>query len=138
MSVAQHITAAYQYPLLDIFLTMFWLFIWILWIFLLIRILMDIFRSDDLGGWGKAAWVIFIILIPFIGVLVYIIARGHSMQKRDVQSAQAADQAMRAYVQSAAGTSTSAAEEINKLAELRDRGVLSPQEFEAQKAKLLA
>jgi signal transduction histidine kinase len=138
MSVAQHITAAYQYPLLDVFLTMFWLFIWILWIFLLIRILMDIFRSDDLGGWGKAAWVIFIILIPFIGVLVYIIARGHSMQKRDVQSAQAADQAMRAYVQSAAGTSTSAAEEINKLAELRDRGVLSPQEFEAQKAKLLA
>jgi signal transduction histidine kinase len=138
MSVAQHITAAYQYPLLDVFLTMFWLFIWILWIFLLIRILMDIFRSDDLGGWGKAAWVIFIILIPFIGVLVYIIARGHSMQKRDVQSAQAADQAMRAYVQSAAGTSTSAAEELNKLAELRDRGVLSPQEFEAQKAKLLA
>jgi signal transduction histidine kinase len=138
MSVAQHVTAAYQYPLLDIFLTMFWLFIWILWIFLVIRILMDIFRSDDLGGWGKAAWVIFIILIPFIGVLVYVIARGHSMQKRDIQSAQAADQAMRAYVQSAAGTSTSAAEELGKLAELRDRGVLSPQEFEAQKAKLLA
>jgi hypothetical protein len=137
MSVAQHITAAYQYPLLDIFLTMFWLFIWILWIFLLIRILMDIFRSDDLGGWGKAAWIIFIILVPFIGVLVYVIARGHSMQKRDIQSAQAADQAMRTYVQSAAGTSSSTAEEITKLAELRDRGVLSPQEFEAQKAKLL-
>jgi len=138
MSVAQHVTAAYQYPLANVFLTMFWLFIWILWIFLLIRILMDIFRSDDLGGWGKAAWIIFIILVPFIGVLVYVIVRGHSMQKRDMQSAQAADQAMRAYVQSAAGSSTSAAEEINKLAELRDRGVLSPQEFEAQKAKLLA
>jgi type VI protein secretion system component VasK len=138
MSVAQHVTAAYQYPLLDVFLTMFWLFIWILWIFLLIRILMDIFRSDDLGGWAKAAWIILIILVPFIGVLVYVIVRGHSMQKRDMQSAQAADQAMRDYVQSAAGTSTSAAEEISKLAELRDRGVLSPQEFEAQKAKLLA
>jgi signal transduction histidine kinase len=138
MSVAQHVTAAYQYPLANVFLTMFWLFIWILWIFLLIRILMDIFRSDDLGGWGKAAWIIFIILVPFIGVLVYVIVRGHSMQKRDMQSAQAADQAMRAYVQSAAGSSTSAAEEINKLAELRDRGELSPQEFEAQKAKLLA
>jgi len=138
MSVAQHFSAAYQYPLLDIFLTMFWLFIWILWIFLLIRILIDIFRSDDLGGWGKALWVIFIIILPFIGVLVYIIARGHSMQNRDVQSAQAADQAMRAYVQSAAGTSASTAEELNKLAELRDRGVLSPQEFDAQKAKLLA
>ena len=138
MSVAQHVTAAYQYPLANVFLTIFWLFIWILWIFLLIRILMDIFRSDDLGGWGKAAWIIFIILVPFIGVLVYVIVRGHSMQKRDMQSAQAADQAMRAYVQSAAGSSTSAAEEINKLAELRDRGVLSPQEFEAQKAKLLA
>jgi len=138
MSVAQHVTAAYQYPLANVFLTMFWLFIWILWIFLLIRILMDIFRSDDLGGWGKAAWIIFIILVPFIGVLVYVIVRGHSMQKRDMQSAQAADQAMRAYVQSAAGSSASAADEINKLAELRDRGVLSPQEFEAQKAKLLA
>ena len=138
MSVAQHVTAAYQYPLANVFLTMFWLFIWILWIFLLIRILMDIFRSDDLSGWGKAAWIILIILVPFIGVLVYVIVRGHSMQKRDMRSAQAADEAMRAYVQSAAGTSTSAAEEINKLAELRDRGVLSPQEFEAQKAKLLA
>jgi uncharacterized membrane protein YcjF (UPF0283 family) len=137
MSVAQHLTAAYQYPLLDIFLTMFWLFIWILWIFLLIRILMDIFRSDDLGGWGKAAWIILIILVPFIGVLVYVIVRGHSMQKRDMQSAQAADQAMREYVQSAAGTSSSTADEIDKLAVLRDRGVLSPQEFEAQKAKLL-
>jgi signal transduction histidine kinase len=138
MSVAQHFTAAYQYPLLDIFLTMFWLFIWILWIFLLIRILMDIFRSDDLSGWGKAAWIIFVILVPFIAVLIYVIVRGHGMRNRDVQSAQAADDAMRAYVQSAAGSSTSTAEEINKLAELRDRGVLSPDEFAAQKAKLLA
>ena len=138
MSVAQHVTADYQYPLLNVFLTMFWLFIWILWIFLLIRILIDIFRSDDLGGWGKALWVIFIIILPFLGVLVYIIARGHSMQNRDMQSARQADQAMRAYVQSAAGTSPSTAEELNKLAELRDRGVLSPHEFEAQKAKLLA
>ena len=138
MPVAQHLTADYNYPLLNIFLTMFWLFIWILWIFLLIRILMDIFRSDDLGGWGKAAWIILVILVPFLGVLIYVIARGHGMQQRDMQSAQAADKAMREYVQSAAGPSTSTAEEISKLAELRDQGVLSPQEFEAQKAKLLS
>ena len=138
MSVAQHVTAAYQYPLLDIFLTMFWLFIWILWIFLLIRILMDIFRSDDLNGWAKAAWIVFVILVPFIAVLIYVIVRGHGMRSRDMQSAQDADQAMRAYVKSAAGTPTSTAHEIDQLAVLRDRGVLTPAEFEAQKAKLLA
>ena len=138
MSVAQHFTADYNYPLLNVFLTMFWLFIWILWIFLLIRILMDIFRSDDLNGWAKAAWIVFVILVPFIAVLIYVIVRGHGMRNRDMQSAQAADAAMRAYVQSAAGTPTSTAQEIDQLAVLRDRGVLTSAEFEAQKAKLLA
>ena len=94
--------AAQDYPLLNLFWTMLWLFIWILWIFLLVRIILDIFRSDDLGGWSKALWVIFIIILPFIGVLVYLIARGSGMQKRDVRDARAADQEMRSYIRSAA------------------------------------
>ena len=130
--------AAQDYPLLNLFWTMLWLFIWILWIFLLVRIILDIFRSHDLGGWSKALWVIFIIILPFIGVLVYLIARGSGMQKRDVRDARAADQEMRSYIRSAAATPASTAEELSKLASLRDQGVLSQAEFDAQKAKLLA
>jgi type VI protein secretion system component VasK len=137
MSAALRLQAAQDYPLLNLFWTMLWLFLWILWIFLLIRIIMDIFRSDDLGGWSKALWTIFIIVVPFIGVLVYLIARGDGMSRRDHREAVAADEAARRYIQSAAGSSTSAAEEVSKLAALRDQGVLTDQEFAAQKAKLL-
>jgi Phospholipase_D-nuclease N-terminal/Short C-terminal domain len=132
------ILADSSYPLLDVFWTMLWLFVWILWIFLLIRILTDIFRSHDLSGWGKALWTIFIVFLPFLGVLVYLIARGGSMHNRDVRQAQANDEALRSYVQQAAGTSTSSAEEIAKLAALRDQGVLTAAEFDAQKAKILS
>jgi hypothetical protein len=128
----------WHYPLLNLFWTMLWLFLWIMWIFLLFRIIADIFRSDDLSGWGKAGWTIFIIIMPFLGALVYLIARGGSMHERDRRAAQAADTATRQYIQSAAGTTSSSAEELHKLADLRDRGVLTPQEFEAQKAKILA
>src|SRR6266516_6587807 len=96
--------AATDYPLLNAFWTIFWVFIWILWIFLLIRILMDIFRSDDLSGWAKALWTIFIIILPFLGVFVYLIARGGGMAHRDHREAVAADQAARQYIQAAAGT----------------------------------
>ena len=131
--------AAQDYPLLNLFWTMLWLFIWILWIFLLVRIILDIFRSDDLGGWSKALWVIFIIILPFIGVLVYLIARGSGMHRRDVRDARAADQEMQSYIRSAAAaTPPSTAEELSKLASLRDQGVLTEAEFDAQKAKLLA
>jgi Short C-terminal domain/Phospholipase_D-nuclease N-terminal len=138
MSAALPQAASQNYPLLDAFLTMLWFFLWILWIFLLIRIFIDIFRSDDMGGWAKAGWSIFVIILPFLGVLVYLIARGSGMAKRDQQQAVAADQAARGYIQSAAGTSTSVAEEVNKLAALRDQGVLTEQEFETQKAKVLS
>jgi Short C-terminal domain/Phospholipase_D-nuclease N-terminal len=127
----------WHYPLLNLFWTMLWLFLWILWIFLLVRVFMDVFRDRELSGWGKAGWTILLILLPFLGVLIYLIARGGSMHERDVQEAQAADTAMRTYIQSASGTSPSTADELQKLASLRDSGVLSAQEFEAQKAKLL-
>lgn len=128
---------AYDYPLLGVFWTMMIWFLWIAWIVLLFRVFADIFRSDDLGGWGKAAWTLFTVIVPFIGVLVYLIARGDSMGRRDVEQAQQSDAAFRSYVQDAAGTGGSA-DELAKLAQLRDDGVITAQEFDQQKQKLLA
>jgi putative oligomerization/nucleic acid binding protein/phospholipase D-like protein len=125
-----------SYPLLNAFWTMLWFFLWILWFFLLFRIILDIFRSKDLGGWGKAGWLIFVIILPFLGVFVYLIARGRGMSDRDVQDAQARDQAMRAYVRDAA-QEPSPADELAKLADLRERGVISDAEFQQSKAKVL-
>ncbi|MBV9382763.1 MAG: SHOCT domain-containing protein [Streptosporangiaceae bacterium] len=129
-----------SYPLLDAFLTMLWFFLWILWIWLLVMIIFDIFRSDDLSGWAKAGWLVFIVLLPFLGVFVYLIARGGSMQQRRVRDAQAQDRAFRAYVRDAAGSSSGNghADDLAKLADLHDRGVISDTEFEQGKAKILA
>jgi hypothetical protein len=130
---------AYDYPLLGVFWTMLWIFLWVVWIFLLIRVFADIFRSHDMGGWAKALWIILIIFLPFLGVLIYLIARGGSMTQRDMDAAQKQEQAFRAYVQETAGSGGgSTADELSKLSDLRSKGVLSDAEFEAQKAKLLA
>jgi len=122
----------------DVFWWMFWFFLWVIWIWMLIAIFSDIFRSPDLGGWGKALWSVFVIVLPYLGVLVYLIARGRKMSEHAIHDAQQRDAAMRSYVRSAAGTTTSAAEEIGRLAELRDAGVLTADEFQAAKAKALA
>jgi len=127
------IASSYSYPLLGAFWTIFEIFLWVLWIWILIYIFIDIFRSHDLSGWGKALWFIFVLFIPLIGVLVYLIVRGSSMQQRAQQEARQQDQAFRAYVQDAAG-SQSTADQLAKLAELRD---ITPAEFEQQKAKIL-
>ena len=127
-----------NYPLLDIFLSTLYFFLWILWIMLLFWILMDIFRSDDLSGWGKAGWVIFVIILPFLGVFVYLIARGKSMGERQARDAQARDDQFRAYVKDAASDGQSQSDELAKLAGLHQQGVLSDQEFAAAKAKILA
>jgi len=129
----------YDYPLLGMFWTFLWFFLWIAWIVVLFRVIFDIFRSKDMGGWGKALWVIFVIFLPFLGVLVYLIARGHSMSERDLADAQAQEQAFQAYVRNAAATSGGgSADELTKLAGLRDQGVITDAEFQQQKAKLLA
>ena len=130
--------SSYSYPLLGAFWTIFLIFLWVLWFWVLITIFIDIFRSDDLSGWGKAGWFIFVLIIPLIGVLVYLIVRGGKMRQRQVQDAQAQDQQFRSYVQEVAGPQTSSADELAKLADLRDKGVITAQEFESQKAKLLA
>jgi signal transduction histidine kinase len=126
------------YPLLNVFWTLLFVFLWILWIFLVVRIALDIFRSADLSGGAKAVWLLFLIILPYLGVLVYLIARGARMHEREYRAMEAQDRAAREYIQSAAGTSPSVAEELAKLSSLKNQGVLSEDEFAAQKAKLLA
>jgi hypothetical protein len=121
----------------DIILSIFWFMLLFAWIWLLITILADIFRDHELSGWGKALWVLFIIVVPWLGALMYLIARGRSMNERAFAQAQRQDQAFRRYVQDAAGDQSSVAEEIAKLAILRDQGAISEQEFAHAKAKLL-
>ena len=132
------ITAASSYPLLNVFWTIFEIFLWVIWIWILIWIFIDIFRSRDLSGWAKALWFLFVLFIPLIGVLVYLIARGNSMHERAVQDARQQDQEFRQYVQqAAAGSPASTADQLTKLADLRDRGVISAEEFDREKAKVL-
>jgi ABC-type multidrug transport system fused ATPase/permease subunit len=128
---------AYDYPLLGAFWTILWLFLFFIWIWILISVFVDIFRSPDLGGWGKALWVIFVIILPFLGVFVYLIARGGKMHERAAQQAAQQEKEFRGYVQDVA-TSSDPAEQLTKLADLKDRGVITDDEFAAQKAKILA
>jgi hypothetical protein len=134
---ALHLAASQNYPLLNLFWTMLEIFLFVIWIFILFRIIADIFRDHSMGGGLKALWLIFIIFLPFLGVLVYLIARGSSMHERDIKQAQAQDAAMKAYIQQAAAPSTSTTDQLAKLGELKDKGVLTDAEFNAQKAKLL-
>ena len=129
---------ASSYPILDAFLTMLYFFLFIIWIWLLIMVFVDIFRSQDMGGWAKALWVIFVIIVPFLGVFVYLIARGGKMHERAAQEAAQQQQAFDQYVRQTAGSSGDTASQLQKLADLKSQGVLSDAEFEAQKAKLLA
>ena len=131
--------ATYQYPILDFFLTMLEFFLFIIWIWLLITVFSDIFRSRDLGGWAKALWSIFVIVIPFLGVFVYLIARGGKMHERAAEQAAAQQKAFDQYVKQAAGApGENSADQLHKLADLKSQGVLTDAEFESQKAKILA
>ena len=133
------LAATYQYPILDFFLTMLYFFLFVIWIWLLITVFIDIFRSHDMGGWAKALWVIFIIVLPFLGVFVYLIARGGKMHERAAQQAAQQQKAFDQYVKQTAGSAAdTTADQLSKLADLKSQGVLTDAEFEAQKAKILA
>jgi ABC-type multidrug transport system fused ATPase/permease subunit len=133
------ILASYQYPILDFFLTMLYFFLFVIWIWLLITVFVDIFRSHDMGGFAKALWVIFVIILPFLGVFVYLIARGGRMHERAAKQAAEQQEAFDAYVKQAAGTAGSdTADQLSKLADLKSQGVITDAEFETQKAKILA
>ena len=119
--------------------SIFWFMILFAWIILLFRIFGDLFGDHEMSGWGKALWTIFLIFFPWLGVLVYLIARGRSMNERALAQAQRNQQAFDQYVRdtAATNTSTSTADELTKLADLRDRGTISDEEFQHAKAKLL-
>ena len=127
---------AYTYPLLSIFWTMLEIFFFIIWIYLLFMVFVDIFRSHDMGGVAKALWVIFVIVVPYLGVFVYLIARGGKMHERAAAQAQQQQKAFDSYVQQAAGGS-STADQLSKLADLKEKGTITEAEFAAEKAKLL-
>jgi uncharacterized membrane protein YcjF (UPF0283 family) len=126
---------AADYPFLDVLWTMILFFCWVAWIWIVITVFMDLFRRNDIGGWGKAGWVVFVIVLPFLGVLVYLIAQHDGMRERSVKQAQAQKQAFDEYVRDAAGGS---AAEIAKAKELLDAGTITQEEFDALKAKALA
>src|SRR6476660_3519553 len=119
----------------QVFLEMLYFFLFIIWIWLLIIVFGDIFRSHDLGGFAKALWVIFVIIVPYLGVFVYLIARGHKMAEHAAEAAAAQDAAARQYIQQV--TSTSSAEELEKLARLREQGVIDEAEYQSLKTKTL-
>lgn len=125
---------AADYPFLDIFWTIIVFFAWVIWIWIAITVLADVFRRHDIGGWAKAAWVVFVIVIPFLGVLIYLIAEHDGMQKRSVKQAESQKQAFDSYVKEAAGGS---AAEIAQGKELLDAGTITQEEFDAIKAKAL-
>ena len=130
---------AYDYPLLSAFWTMLWFFLWIIWIVLLFRVIVDIFRDDDLSGWAKAGWLVFTILLPFLGVFVYLIARGKGMGRREVAQARAQQEAFDTYVKETAGGAgrPSSADELAKLSEIRARGDITDEEFRRAKELVL-
>jgi hypothetical protein len=126
-----------SYPLLNAFWTILYIFVFVLWLTILFRVIWDVFRSHDLSGPAKAGWLLFILILPLLGVFVYVIARGGSMHERDVRVAQAQDQALRSYLHGAGGGS-SVADELSKLADLKDRGIISDAEFDQAKEKILS
>ena len=130
-----HVLAA-EWGTGQVFWSMLWFFMFFIWIWLLIIVFSDIFRSHDLGGVAKTLWVIFVILVPYLGVFVYLIARGHKMSEHAAEAAAAQDKAARQYIQQV--TTTSSADELAKLADLKAKGVIDDAEYASLKAKALA
>ncbi|GLX51099.1 membrane protein [Streptomyces hygroscopicus subsp. hygroscopicus] len=128
---------AYDYPVLGAFLTMLWFALWILWFFLLFRVVFDIFRDDGLGGWAKAGWLAFVVVLPYLGVLVYLIARGAGMGRREVEQAQRRKREFDAYVRETAGGHSST-DELARLSEMRGQGTISEEEFARAKELVLS
>ncbi|MER7576880.1 SHOCT domain-containing protein [Streptomyces sp. NPDC126514] len=130
---------AYDYPLLSVFWSVLLFFLWIMWFVLLFRVVVDIFRDDELSGWAKAGWLALTMLLPFLGVFVYVVARGKNMGRREVAQARAQQDEFKAYVrQTAAGGRTSSVDELAKLAEIRASGDITDEEFRRAKDLVLA
>jgi Short C-terminal domain/Phospholipase_D-nuclease N-terminal len=129
-----------NYPLLDVFWTMLEFFLWIMWFFLLFRVIADVFRNHESSGWNKALWLVLVLVLPFLGVLIYVIVHGRDMGRRDQARAERQQQAFQDYVRKAAGPGGggSSADELSKLAELKDKGAITEAEYQQAKTKILA
>lgn len=130
-----------DYPLLNAFWTMCLIFLWVMWLFLLFKIIGDIFRSRDMNNWAKAGWLVLVILLPFLGVFVYVIARGRSMGEREAAEAERQQQLLRAYVRDTVATGDEGArpaDSLAKLADLKNHGDITEDEYQKAKAKVLA
>ncbi|MEY9892668.1 hypothetical protein ABIA35_005190 [Catenulispora sp. MAP12-49] len=132
-----------SHPLLNAFWMIFWFFLWIMWFMLLFRVFADLFRDHKLSGWAKAGWIIFVCVLPFIGVFIYLIVRGHGMGDRDVAQARQSQEQLDDYIRKTAGSSggngaSDTGAELTRLAGLKDSGVLSEEEFQRAKEKVLA
>ena len=125
-----------DYPLMNVFLTTMWIFLWVLWLMLLFRVFGDIFRDDSLSGWAKAGWSVFVLVLPFLGVFVYLMARGRGMGQREMRRAEKAEEDFREFVRATAGTSH--AQELSRLVELKNHGDITTEEYERAKARVLA
>ena len=136
--IAHIVTAITGYPLLDVFLTILWVFLFVAWIFVLVLVILDLFRSDDLSGWGKAGWLLVLLVFEVFGVLAYLIVRGRGMSVRANRRAEAKDDESRTKAVRTGGSTDNAVDQVAKLADLRERGALTQEEFEQQKDKLLA
>ena len=126
---------AADYPFMDVLWSMLIFFFWVIWIWIVVTVLSDVFRRHDIGGWAKAAWVVFVVILPWLGVLIYLIAQHDGMRERRVKDVQAQKQEFDEYVRDAAGGS---AAEIAQAKQLLDSGTITQDEFEAIKAKALS
>ncbi|WP_431780852.1 SHOCT domain-containing protein [Streptomyces chumphonensis] len=133
------VSLAYDYPVLGAFWTIMWIFLWVMWIFLIFRVIVDLFRDDDLSGWAKTGWLIFVLVLPFLGVFVYLIARGRGMGKREQEHARAQMESTNRYIRETVGAAgpVSEAEQLAHLSEVRARGDLTDEEFRRAKEKIL-
>ncbi|MET9644372.1 SHOCT domain-containing protein [Streptomyces syringium] len=134
-----YVYLAYDYPVLGAFWTAVWIFMWVLWVLLLFRVIADIFRDDSLGGWAKTGWLVLVIGLPFLGVFVYVIARGKNMGRRERDHARAQQQAVDDYIRETVGSPdyTSDVEALAKLSEIRAKGDITEDEFRRAKEKIL-
>jgi hypothetical protein len=133
-----HTYLAYDFPLLGAFWTMLWFFLWVMWFVLLFRVIVDIFRDDEMSGWGKAGWLVFCIVLPFLGVFVYVIARGKNMGHREMAQARKQQEDFNQYVRETAAGGTSSADELAKLSDMRTRGDITDEEFRRAKQLVLS
>lgn len=122
---------------LEVIGSIFWFMLLVAWFWLMVVVITDLFRDRELSGWAKALWCLFVIVLPWLGVLMYLIVRGRSMNERALQASQESEKAFRSYVRDAAGSGASIADELSKLADLRDRGVITPADYDSAKAKLI-